>query len=68
MNRSKLSEIVLFDKRWKKPYIVHRTVDIAYNMDKELENKLPKFQYVCAIIDKGLQNKACKETNLSYKN
>ncbi|KAK7861914.1 hypothetical protein R5R35_009378 [Gryllus longicercus] len=40
--------------------------DISYDTDKDIENKTNKFQSICGIINRTLQNKARKDTKIKF--
>ena len=40
--------------------------DITYDRDKDIENKINKFQSICGTINRTLQNKTRKDTKLKF--
>lgn len=47
-------------------YFDYLGCNVSYDRDKDIENKLNKFQLICGTINRTLQNKTRKDTKLKF--
>ena len=44
----------------------HLTHDISFDVDKNIQNKVNRFQHICGTINRTLKNKTRRETKLKF--